>query len=187
MKNMANNYKSRFNPDLPAFLYVLEDPRVPGEIRYIGLTQSLPQRLTTHLQLAKRKNPAPLYQWIAGLLAEGLEPRIRPLWQGCFADAERNEVLAIARYRELGFPLLNQADGGPGTSGWHPSEAQRKAMSEFQRGRKKPDGHGEAVSRASKGRPKSEAHRLAMSLAKKGKPWSEKRREQFLKKKLVCV
>lgn len=145
--------------NFPAFLYVLEDPREAGHIRYVGRTQSLPQRLVTHNQRMNRQDPHPLYQWFRDLKSEGIEPTMRVLWQGSLDESYEAEKKAIEGYKQLGFSLLNRSEGGLFASGWKATPQARAKMSAFQKGRKKPSGFGQKISKALKGVPKSAAHR----------------------------
>jgi hypothetical protein len=121
--------------DFPVFLYVIEDPREPGHIRYIGATVSLSSRYSRHQQAAigNQREDVPLYSWWRALLSEGVEPTMRLLWQGTKEQRADAEIRAIAGYRKLGFCLLNQTNGGPGMLGYAFTQESRDRMSKGSR------------------------------------------------------
>ncbi len=114
------------NSEFPAFLYVLEDPREPGNIRYIGATGSPPTRLTQHKKRAKMGHPAPLYVWWRELQSVGAEPVLRLFWQGSPKQRDEMEIKAVRGYRKLGFSLFNATDGG--STPHHCSEETREKL-----------------------------------------------------------
>lgn len=146
----------------PGFLYVIEDPRQPGCFRYIGQTQSPPQRWTTHRQMLRKNPETPLYAWWLSVLAAGVEPRMRLLWEGPAEELNAREVLAIKAYRDLGFPLLNQNDGGIGNHGFCPSTITRLRMSKASKGKPKSAEMRRKLSQSLRGKPKSPEHVAAM-------------------------
>lgn len=148
------------NNEFPAFLYVLEDPREPGNIRYIGATQGLPNRMHAHRTDAKVK-PLPLYVWWRRLVSEGVEPRARVLWQGPLHEAESAEIRAISGYKKLGFDLLNETEGGYCFSNLARARSSRK-------GTKLSPETRALLSRIHTGKTKSDSHMAAISAAKKG-------------------
>ncbi len=96
------------NSDLPVFLYVLDDPREPGNIRYVGQTQSLQSRLGFHCCAGLRQDPTrPLYLWVQKLLNEGVRPRMRVWATVEFSHASQKEKVLIAGLSRC-FDLLNQ-------------------------------------------------------------------------------
>jgi len=96
------------NSELPVFLYVLDDPREPGNIRYVGQTQSPQHRLGFHCHAGLRSDPnRPLYRWVQELLSEGFRPRMR-IWATVeFSHANQKEKVLIAGLSRC-FDLLNQ-------------------------------------------------------------------------------
>jgi len=103
------------NTDLPVAIYVLEDVLCPGEVRYVGQTQSPATRFTKHLHDSRRgKKGYLLHEW----LQSGVTVRMRVLRFVPVSEADACESHCIQAYRRLGFPLLNQTDGGRGVAGY---------------------------------------------------------------------
>ena len=91
------------------FIYALTDP-VTGEDRYVGKAKDINARRKAHIRDAKRRD-TPVYEWVRGLLSQGLEPGIRLLETAPSDDWERAEIDWIARLRKSG-NILNVANGG---------------------------------------------------------------------------
>lgn len=174
----------KYNPEFPMFLYVLEDPRKPGEIRYIGKTQSLPGRFNSHSKAARDVNDTnhhlAVYVWWRMLLAEGVCPRLRMLWQGWPAEADAAEERAIAGYRALGQPLLNQTDGGQGVKGLRRPAWNRGKRLHYSVWNK---GKSTGLPAPNKGKAMPAEQREKLSKLKAGKPWSIARRESHERRK----
>ena len=116
-------------------IYGLYDPRV-GTVRYVGKTTTpLPKRLGCHITegvrlIEKRRHGTAVYQWIAKLLREGVNPGIR-LLENCSEDIEDTlEREWIRSLQEAGIELLNGTEGG---TGGRRTPATRAKMSQRQR------------------------------------------------------
>lgn len=98
-------------------IYTLADPRT-DLVRYVGkTTMSLPKRLSRHLGDARRGLSTHKDNWLRGLLADGLKPRVSVLETGEGEDTwQEREKFWIAFYRAWGGHLTNHHDGGNGTS-----------------------------------------------------------------------
>lgn len=163
--------------DLPIFIYVLEDPREPGNIRYVGQTQSLPQRFSNYKRKALgkrlRQDNDALYDWLKHLWLQGVEPMMRVLRQTTKESANELEIKAIAGYRKLGFLLFNLTDGGSG-----------KGLVPRSKGKKLPPRSKEwcdAIGNAKRGKKMSLESRLRMRESKLGvsKPKSARATSKF--------
>jgi len=174
-----------YNPEFPMFLYVLEDPRKPGEIKYIGKSQSLPARFISHRKAARDSQDVnhhlAVYVWWRELLASGISPRMRLLHQCSTSEIDAAEVRAIQGYRALGQPLLNQTDGGAGV----PGLKGRPAWNKGKRLHYSPWNKGKTtgLTAPNKGKAMSLEQRELLSRLKTGKPWSIARREAFEQRK----
>jgi len=105
------------------YIYALVDPRT-DEVRYVGKTGNVVRRMTHHVWEAKRPTNHRTC-WIAGLLCDGVRPRLLVLEEvpnNSWQDAERRH---IAVFRQVGANLTNGTDGGDGCRGLSP-EAQAR-------------------------------------------------------------
>ena len=131
--------------DRVVYIYGLIDPR-NNELRYIGKTVNLKDRLYKHLNAAKtlttdnHKNA-----WIRGLLNRDLKPIMKILaectgdnWQ----DVERNW---IAKYKKNNAKLLNITTGGEGVTGYIFTKEHREKISKANKGRKLNERHRNAL------------------------------------------
>lgn len=111
------------------FIYALSDPRT-GELRYVGkTTRSLESRLRAHVKDCHRYINHCAH-WVLGLRKRGLKP-VAEVVEACatLEDLDDAERFWIEQLRALGFRLTNLADGGGGTVGVRPSDAQRVKIS----------------------------------------------------------
>lgn len=99
-------------------IYALTDPH-SKEIRYVGWSVDVRQRLYRHCQDAKNGGRTHRAAWLRSLLAAGSKPLCDILETGSgdgWVEAERRWIKGL---RELGCPLTNHADGGEGAPGYH--------------------------------------------------------------------
>ena len=92
-------------------IYGLVDPR-SGEIFYVGKTSNAETRVARHL--AERCNKGRV-EWIRNIIGVGLKPTLAIL--EVVQKGENwgdREIYWIARGKELGWPLVNISEGGPG-------------------------------------------------------------------------
>lgn len=105
--------------ELPEFAYIygLYDPRQPEIMMYIGKTNNPYSRLHYHRKDAKyhASNPTPVWKWILGIQAEGIEPHFRVLEECIFSRWKEREIAFIALWREKNSKLLNRLAGGNGS------------------------------------------------------------------------
>lgn len=145
---LENNYK----------IYSLNDPK-SGFVRYVGLTKmSLEKRLRFHLcQLKVRchKN-----YWIKKLKSHNLKPSIRLLENSLTKEqASLKEILYIRMFKNLGYSLVNNTNGGDGISGYRHTEETKKKIAKA--------GIGRVIKH-------SEECKKQMSLTRKGRtPWNK--------------
>ena len=113
------------------FIYYLKCPKT-GQIRYIGQTKrkSINLRLNMHIQDAKRGKVYHNANWIRQLISEGMKPTIHLLEETSLGDLDEREIYWIKTYRENGYNLTNQTDGGFGHTGFIQSKETRKKRSE---------------------------------------------------------
>ena len=92
------------------FIYTLSHPTTK-EIRYIGQTKNIKQRLAGHIYDSKKGQ---LYtnRWINSLIDKGLKPVIEVLEECTVEDVDDNEILYISLLKSWGFRLTNSESGG---------------------------------------------------------------------------
>src|SRR5205809_574439 len=91
-------------------VYALVDPREPNIWRYVGRSFQPKPRCAQHIADSRKicRYRTAKEIWIAGLLADGLEPRVILLETGIPAQqAEAHEYVWIERGFSLGYPLTN--------------------------------------------------------------------------------
>lgn len=114
-------------------IYTLADPRT-GEIRYVGKTVDIDNRIRQHIQCGKRCHSA---SWIKNLKASGVNPIIEVVES--FINAEESEWQEAERFwiesfRHMGFNLTNLRTGGIG--GGRMAESTKKKLSIAKTGKK---------------------------------------------------
>jgi len=90
------------------FIYTLSDPR-DGQIRYVGKSVDIKQRMFDHLREKKRTKKN---HWIIGLQSEGLKPIMEVIEESNDSDWQEAERFWITILRFYGFRLLNIESGG---------------------------------------------------------------------------
>ena len=113
---MEQNYK----------IYALFDKNYPDNIRYIGLTKNtIKERCIKHK--TERSNPHK-YNWIKKIGPENLGVLLL-LDNLSQIEACENEIRLIKEYRELGYKLINIANGGEGWNDAKFTEEHKKNIS----------------------------------------------------------
>ena len=164
-------------------LYALSGP--DGTVRYVGKTgRSLRVRLNAHLSEARRGRPrGHKLHWLRAI---GFAAEI-DLIDEVSGNGSAEERELIASLRALGARLVNDTDGGEGTSGYKFTPTQRARSSEVKRGRRLSAEARASMSRAHMGKrgtfdgrthsPETRA-KMIESRAKRG-PISEATREKM--------
>lgn len=100
---------------MPTYIYGLVCP-VAGQVRYVGKTLDLPNRLRLHIQKAQTGQVKHhCAQWIRKLLRQNLAPTLIVLYEVKAEEDWRDaEKRVIREYREAGAPLTNSTGGGDG-------------------------------------------------------------------------
>jgi NUMOD3 motif-containing protein len=144
------------------YIYELYDPRHPTIVWYVGVSKDPEKRLKEHLHLPRWIN-SKKYDWICGLLKQGVSPAVRitqcvPIteWQ----HSERNWIL---QYRRENSNLTNISDGGSG----------------FPVGRVLSEEHRRRISEGKKGHAVSAETRRKLSAANRGHTLSEEARRKL--------
>jgi hypothetical protein len=151
-------------------VYGLFDPRTE-ELKYVGITQfSLRGRLGSHYKQARepgRPDRQPVLAWVLEMASANVRIEIRPLREN--AEYE-DEAAEIAAQRKNGVALLNVSSGGrSGHAGVPMSEANRRAVSERQRGKKRPPESTAKTAAALRGRPRPAEVRAKISASRRGR------------------
>jgi len=134
-----------------AYIYELYDPRHPTIVWYVGVSKDPEKRLKQHLHLPRRINPKK-YDWIHGLLKQGVPPAVRITQSIPMTEWQQSERNWIFRYRLENSNLTNIADGGSG----------------FPVGRVLPEEHRRRISEGKKGHAVSAETRRKLSAANRG-------------------
>ena len=95
-------------------IYILIDPST-NEIRYIGKTNNLKQRLKNHLNACRDKNTHKR-NWINKLKTKGFKPEIEIIDEVSINEWKYWEIFWISYYKSIGCNLLNYTIGGDGLS-----------------------------------------------------------------------
>lgn len=94
-------------------IYILTEPDT-NEVRYVGKTINLKNRLNRHLNESKKSTSSHKKAWIRGLLKKGLEPKIKIVDEVLNDEWEFWESYWIEQFRVWGFRLTNKTTGGDG-------------------------------------------------------------------------
>lgn len=118
------------------YIYGLFDPR-NMELRYIGKTKDLKDRLRNHLRLVNdtRCKDHHNYRWIRQLLDEGLEPSIEALEEVSVDSWRDAEQTWIAECRKFGVRLTNMTKGGDSFPDGYVPHNKGGTISEWQKSR----------------------------------------------------
>ncbi len=93
------------------YIYSLKDP-ISNEIRYIGKTTNIKNRLNAHLTRSKN-NKYHSARWVKSLLNKGQRPILEVVEECTEDNWKEREIFWIKYYREK-FDLTNILDGGEG-------------------------------------------------------------------------
>jgi len=157
------------------FIYALKEPNT-DEIRYIGKTKNINQRLNEQLSEARR-SPKHTHRniWLRSLLRQNLKPSVEIVDEVPEAEWQAWEAAYIQFYLEQGCRLVNSTPGGEGTSllgnknpffgKTHTAEARNK------------------IAIASRNRAVSDQTRAKMSMATLGKKRSLETRKKLSESK----
>lgn len=156
----------------PVFIYCLKDPTT-GDVRYIGQTNSLKNRLRAHFTTSAREKTR-LGNWLRSLSEKPIIAVLHEVAEGESWVEEERRYISCAR--AMGVDLVNATDGGEGSPGHIHAPEHRAANSAAHKGVPLSPEHCAAISAVQKGVPKSPEHRAAMSAAKKGVPKSPEHR-----------
>ena len=95
------------------FIYTLSDPNT-GLVRYIGKTNNIKKRLSSHLSNNHLSSTTKKNNWIISLLRDNLIPIIEVLDEINSEEIDFYEKFYISLFKSWGFELLNGTDGGDG-------------------------------------------------------------------------
>lgn len=156
-------------------IYSLSDP-ITGEVRYVGATKNLKNRMVEHLRGRSRWDSG---IWIRSLKEKGLEPQpkiLETVNQSQWQDKEREW---ISKFKLDGANLTNTLPGGKGGV----TESMAKHISEALKGRPKSEAHRRALSKSVKRTWKNpdmaEKMISAIRISKNKESYKAKRREQW--------
>lgn len=110
------------------FIYSLSDEL--GNIRYVGKTNYLIQRLSSHIREsinAERKTHK--HNWINSLLVKDIKPKIEILDEVLESEWQFWEQYWICLIKSWGFNLVNSTNGGDGHNGAKATEERKQNVS----------------------------------------------------------
>lgn len=115
-------------------IYVLKDPETL-EIRYVGKTvKELIKRLGEHIYESKKKTKNTYKcNWINSILTKNKLPIIEQIDECNWDESETLEIYYIAKFKSLGYNLVNSTDGGEGVLGRKCSEETIKKFKDSSR------------------------------------------------------
>jgi hypothetical protein len=119
------------------YVYIYRDPSRKNEAIYVGKGQGV----RSHKHLDGGSHSVLVNRRLAKMKRNGIEPIINVVDMPSEALAHQCEIDAIARFgrKDLGLgPLLNQTDGGEGTSGHSHKIETCKQMSDNNKGENNP-------------------------------------------------
>lgn len=155
-------------------IYALCDPG-SGEIRYVGRTIDLPQRLRRHRKAVRAGSRTHVHNWMRSVGA----PLVGVLARAPEADLNERERAWIASLRRGGARLCNGTDGGEGTAGHRHSAETRAKMSRTRKGRAHSAEHRAVLDAALRGRVQSPETRAKIASTLRGRRLSDHHREQI--------
>lgn len=98
------------------FIYTLTDP-TSKEIRYIGKTKNIKNRLMRHMSSSNLKETwTSKNKWLKYLKNNKLMPIIEILDEGDESNINILEIYWISQFKTWGFKLTNETNGGDGNS-----------------------------------------------------------------------
>jgi hypothetical protein len=130
----------RSNPNVKWFIYLLVDPKVTSgkardEVRYVGVTDNVKKRLSSHLKDATGDRITHKLNWLRSLSGN---PLVRVVDQGIGHSWRAAETYWIRFYREeVGADLTNLTDGGDGCLGYKHTEESIATIKQKNRGKKR--------------------------------------------------
>ena len=170
-------------PKTACIVYGLHSTR-DGELRYIGQTvQPMSARLAQY-KCHSLRSKTPVHCWVKREITDGFQIIGTTLRSDALYNVTEIEV--IARYRALGYRLLNIAAGGEGVLGGkgstgckRPDNAARLKTNPPWKGKTLSAEHRAKIGAAHKNRKFSEAHRMRISAANMGHAVSVETRQKI--------
>jgi predicted DNA-binding protein YlxM (UPF0122 family) len=126
------------------FIYTLSDES--GNIRYIGKTNTPRKRLYSHIKECYSNKKSHKISWIKSLLNKGERPIIEIIDIVPENEWKFWEVYWIEQFKQWGFKLTNQTEGGQGGNGYKHSEESKLKMSISKKGIKLSEEHKQNIS-----------------------------------------
>ena len=121
------------------YIYTLEDQN--GDIRYVGQTIRVKNRLSEHCNSSKLKKKTHKNNWIKSILLMGFKPIFNIIEEVEDIDANWSEIYWISQFKSWGFNLTNGTDGGAydnaNRKGAKLTEEHKLKLSKSTKGKKK--------------------------------------------------
>jgi len=104
--------------DRKYYIYTLSDP-IDGEVKYVGKTKDLKDRMWRHMEPSNLKNAwTSKTKWILWLKKQGLKPIMDILDEGDANNINDLERYWISQIKTWGYRLKNDTSGGQGADYW---------------------------------------------------------------------
>lgn len=126
------------------FIYTLSDST--GNIRYVGKTSYIKQRLYAHIKESKTNRKSYKNSWVKSLLNKGERPIIDIIDVVPKSEWEFWEKYWIEQFKAWGFNLTNLTLGGQGGNGYKHTEIAKEKMRHKKLGVKLPEYHKKKIS-----------------------------------------
>lgn len=108
-----------------------------GEIRYVGKTVDLPQRMRMHYGAAEMATDTKKVRWLKKVLSHGFFPEVKILEEANEINWAEREAWWIMYLTSEGFKLTNTTRGGQGTTGRVQKAETRAKISASKIGKKR--------------------------------------------------
>lgn len=153
------------------FIYTLADPRDPGLVRYVGVTNDPKRRLREHQnRAATGEDRTYCGNWKRSLLKDNVRPILVIIDQGTGDDWVGAEMKWVEHFRaQVGERLCNLTDGGVGTRGHTCTVETRAKIRSIHLGMRASDEARENMSRAQTGKKASRVTRDKQRQARLGR------------------
>lgn len=130
-------------------IYILSDP-ITFDVRYIGKTNSTKRRLYSHIKECNSIRISHKINWIKSLLSKGERPIISIIDVVLISEWQYWEKYWIEQFKQWGFNLTNQTEGGDGGQGYKHTYLAKKKMRDSKLGKPLSEEQKEKISKSVK-------------------------------------
>ena len=130
-------------------IYILSDP-ITFDVRYVGKTNSTKSRLYSHIKECNSIRISHKINWIKSLLSKGERPIISIIDVVPISEWQYWEKYWIEQFKQWGFNLTNQTEGGDGGKGYKHTDLAKDNMRKSKLGKPLSEEHKEKISKSVK-------------------------------------